>query len=342
MKPVSLWRRRLVRPALHRAGISWTALRDGSGVIGRRGQRPQVQPIAADAWLVQLPDDPANPLTVEDVDRRTWVLQRRRGRRRRVTQIGPNVLRTHLLVDQGAARDRMRGHQRHIGNYLSTEHIAWMLRELRVNCVLDVGGNIGEYGQLLREMGYTGRIVSFEPLAHLADRLREAAADDPDWQVVQSALGAGEGEAGMTVVGGRGSTSSLLPVSDFGKTWSPRLEGVDEEQVTVRRLEDLFDDAIAGLDSPRVYLKLDTQGYDLQAFRGAGRRIDEVVGMQSEIANVPIYDGMPRMTEQIAAYEKEGFETTGMFPVTIDRTTHRVIEFDVVMIRADALPNPEN
>jgi FkbM family methyltransferase len=231
----------------------------------------------------------------------------------------------------------MRLHQLTLGNYLADELIVWMLRELEINCVLDVGANIGQYGKSLRTAGYTGRIVSFEPLPHLADQLRETAAGDPEWHVMEYALGDADDEAEMTVVAGRGRTSSLLPVSDFGKSWSPRLEGIRHESVSIRRLDDLFAEAVAGLESPRVYLKLDTQGYDLQAFSGAGARIDEIVGMQSEVSSVPIYDGMPRLPEQISAYEAAGFEITGMFPVSRDRKTLRVIEFDAVMIRVDAL-----
>jgi hypothetical protein len=46
---------------------------------------------------------------------------------------------------------------------------------------------------------------------------------------------------------------------------------------------------------------------------------------------------MPHLTEQLATYEAAGFEITGMFPVIFDRQTMRVIEFDAVMARADAL-----
>jgi hypothetical protein len=97
----------------------------------------------------------------------------------------------------------------------------------------------------------------------------------------------------------------------------------------------VYDELVAGLDDPRVYLKLDTQGYDLEAFAGAGDRIKQVVGMQSEVSSVPIYDGMPRLTEQIAVYEDAGFELTGMFPVITDAATMRIIEFDAVMVRAE-------
>ena len=82
---------------------------------------------------------------------------------------------------------------------------------------------------------------------------------------------------------------------------------------------------------------MDTQGFDLATFRGAGERVTELLGLQSEVACVPIYEGMPRMAEQLTEYERAGFEITGMFPVSRDRPSLRVIEFDVVRIGQRAL-----
>ena len=87
----------------------------------------------------------------------------------------------------------------------------------------------------------------------------------------------------------------------------------------------------------RAYLKMDTQGFDLQVFEGATGVLDQFVGMQSEACCVPIYDDMPRLPEQMLAYEKLGFETVGMFAVFRDRPTMRVIEFDLVMVRPERL-----
>ena len=254
---------------------------------------------------------PRSPIRVDAVDGHTWVVRRDQDRRRIFQE------------------------QRVLGHYLGQQHVDWVLRELDINCVLDVGANVGQFARHLREGGYAGRIVSFEPVAALADELRRAAKDDPDWQVVQCALGEVDEKTEINVR--PGAMSSLLPSSDFGKNWSKRLRETERQTIDVRRLDGLFADVVAGIDEPRVYLKLDTQGYDLQAFAGGGDCLKQIAGMQSEVSCVPIYDHMPRLPEQISTYEAEGFEITGMFPVTRHRQTLRVIEFDVTMVRAEAV-----
>ena len=69
-------------------------------------------------------------------------------------------------------------------------HLASLLNLLRVDCVLDVGANIGQYHEFLRvHVGYEGHIVSFEPIAEMYEGLQAAAAQDDKWTVHRLALG---------------------------------------------------------------------------------------------------------------------------------------------------------
>lgn len=43
-------------------------------------------------------------------------------------------------------------------------HLATLFDRLAFNCVIDVGAHQGGFGHLIRDLGYTGRIVSFEPV----------------------------------------------------------------------------------------------------------------------------------------------------------------------------------
>lgn len=296
-----------------------------------QGPVPRIRTLGSGVWVVNQPAKRGRRVSVQSLGQDTWVV--RRGRGRVVRKVGPPRIRTHLVMDEAIARRRMRIFERSVLHYMADEHIAFVLRRLDINCVLDVGANLGQYAKKLRKNGYTGRIVSFEPLPHLAEKLEKAAARDVDWQVIRCALGDVSAETEMEIAGGQGRMSSLRAPSEFGKSWSSKLGSEGSAPVAVRRLDELFDDVLEGIEEPRVYLKLDTQGYDLQAFAGAGERINDVVAMQSEVSSVPIYEGVPRLTDQIAAYEAAGFELTGMFPVITDPATMRVIEFDAVMVR---------
>jgi FkbM family methyltransferase len=259
-------------------------------------------------------------------------LVQRRGTGLAPQQVGQAELRTHVVSHRRTTRRRANRYQNAMATHLGHEHLRWLFRRLEIDCVLDVGANTGQFASGLRRSGYRGRIDSFEPVSTVVDQLRTAAADDPDWTVHRLAAGDADGEAEINVR--PGTMSSLLPSSDFGRAWNDRLRESSTETIQVRRLDGLFDEAVAGLAAPRVFLKLDTQGFDLAAFSGLGARADDVLAMQSELSCVPIYDGMPTMTEQLTAYEAAGFALSGMFPVSRDDRSLRAIEFDAVMVRA--------
>jgi hypothetical protein len=133
--------------------------------------------------------------------------------------------------------------------------------------------------------------------------------------------------------------NSLLSPSSYGQERYKRFSDTRTAEVRLRRLDEVMDAALEGIGDPRPYLKLDTQGYDLEVFAGAGGRTDEFVGMQSEVAALRLYEGSPHMAESLAVYEDAGFEITGMYPVTREGTTGRVVEFDCVLARAASAPS---
>jgi FkbM family methyltransferase len=214
--------------------------------------------------------------------------------------------------------------------------LAAQLTTYEVNCVVDVGANRGQYGRLLRRAGYSGRIVSFEPVPAEFELLEQAAAGDPEWEVRRLALGSSDGSLEMHVT--PGTLSSPLPPTPFGEESFYRLRHTTEARVPVRRLDGLLDEILADLPAPRPFLKMDTQGFDVEVFRGLGERAREFVGLQSEVALLQLYHGMPRLPEALAAYEEAGFEVSGMYPVTRQEDSGRVLEFDCLMVRAGALP----
>jgi FkbM family methyltransferase len=236
----------------------------------------------------------------------------------------PELARTHWLE-----------HARALEAHLLAAHIAGVLDLYGVTCVLDVGANRGQYGLMLRRAGYEGHIVSFEPVRDTFEELRRTAAPDPRWSVHRCALGREDGAISMRVV--EGTMSSVLPATRFGAGRYAQLREAVAEEVPLRRLDGMLDAVLAHVPVPRPYLKLDTQGYDLEAFAGLGARASEVVALQSELSLLAVYRGMPTIHEALGTYTAAGFEVSGLFPVSRQRRTARAVEVDCVMVRADAV-----
>jgi FkbM family methyltransferase len=46
-----------------------------------------------------------------------------------------------------------------------------------INLVLDVGANVGQFGLSLRNRGYAGQIMSFEPVSDAFNELKKVAVE---------------------------------------------------------------------------------------------------------------------------------------------------------------------
>lgn len=180
-----------------------------------------------------------------------------------------------------------------------------------VGVVLDVGAARGEYGAELRRFGYTGTIVSVEPLPAAFARLREARGSDPRWQVEHCALGDVAGPATLHVASNSDSSSLLAPHLRH-RTAAPHVSFTQRETVQVRRLDEVAAPHLRPAD--RVLLKLDTQGFERQVLAGGAATLDRCVGVQLELSFTTLYDGGMLADEAVSALYGAGFELVGVTP----------------------------
>ena len=101
----------------------------------------------------------------------------------------------------------------------------------------------------------------------------------------------------------------------------------------MRRLEQVIDEVLEVAPHANIFVKMDTQGYDLEMLHGAGRRLEAIMAIQTEVAARPTYVGMPTLAETLGELERLGFALTGIFPVARELDHLRVIEFDCIMCR---------
>jgi FkbM family methyltransferase len=216
-------------------------------------------------------------------------------------------------------------------------HLARLLQYLKVDCVFDVGANVGQYGHMLREyVGYGGRIVSFEPNPAVLGQLEEAASCDPQWHVERIGLGSAAGMVEFHAY----DLSELGSFRSFGASeHAPENTASKTITVPIQTLESYMVEARRRWCFKRPFLKLDTQGFDLEVAKGAGQALREFVGLQSEIAFQPIYDDAPDYLSALNFYQSAGFVISRLVPI---HEIHfpQLVEMDVIMVRADLAKLP--
>ena len=230
-------------------------------------------------------------------------------------------------LDTGSA-----DHATRLGALVLTDHVCAILDRDEADCVLDVGANGGQYAIALRQAGYRGRIVSFEPQPARCELLTRLARRDAAWTVCPYALGATEGEMELEL---RAADvfSSFRRTTPYANTrYGQQMASAGVVKVPVNRLSSVLPKITNGAQG-RVFLKMDTLGYDLEVFKGAADIMDCVVGLQSELSFISLYEGAPPWREAIACYENAGFVISALAPVSHDAVTSAVIEMDCVLVR---------
>lgn len=207
-----------------------------------------------------------------------------------------------------------------------------VLERFEISCVLDVGANVGQYALMLRDAGFGGRIVSFEPLADAHATLAKRAAADATWQVApRMAIGDRDGEIQLQV-SAESDMSSILPQSDLFRRVSPSSVVLRRETVPMARLESAALPYVAPED--RIFLKIDTQGFEPKVMAGAGDLLARLCGVQLEMSLVPCYEGEVGYREMIDRLATAGFEPYLFIPGYFERKLGRQLQLDGVFMRS--------
>lgn len=179
-----------------------------------------------------------------------------------------------------------------------------LLSSRSIDVVLDVGANTGQYSLQLRKMGWSGPIVSFEPLESAHQLLARRAKKDKSWTTHQFALGARD--TSLTInVSGDSRASSLLPILPAHLAVASYFKTVATETVSVRKLDSVIDECAGG--KKRIFLKIDAQGYEKKILAGAKKTFDRIQGVQLEMSLTPLYQGEPALEEMLRYMKKLGF-----------------------------------
>jgi FkbM family methyltransferase len=207
-----------------------------------------------------------------------------------------------------------------------------LFAQLGTDLVIDVGANRGQFVELLRaQFKYAGRVVSFEPTSAAFAALVASRTGDALWSGRREALGTATGTAEINVFGEDQFSSFFTPSSYGSSQWATLTRADHKETVTVRRLDEVWPEIVTTERS--VFLKIDTQGRDLDILESGESVLPQVTGLLMEMPAQHIYEGTPSLPAVLDKVLSYGFDIAGMWPENVDPQM-RVVEFNCLLRRS--------
>lgn len=209
-----------------------------------------------------------------------------------------------------------------------------IMQNLQIDTLLDVGANVGQYVLKIRDSGYQGRIISFEPLKKAFDILKQVAAKDSNWLLHNYALG-DQAMTSIINIAGNSVSSSILNMLPAHIKSAPDSQYVATETIEIKRLDDIYSTICK--DNDNVMLKIDTQGFEKNVIDGALQALEHIKVVQLEMSILPLYENEILYTEMIHYLDNKGFQLFSLEPGYFDQSTGQLMQVDGVFVRKNLL-----
>lgn len=184
----------------------------------------------------------------------------------------------------------------------STEHDG-VLAGLQLDTVIDIGANRGQFALCMRRLYPRAQIFSFEPLQKPAATYKRLFAGDPLARLFNTAIAPQSGSAAMHVSQWDVS-SSLLPIGQAQQDNFPFTREARRETVQTATLAECIG---AAAITGRTLLKLDVQGFELEALQGCDGLLASCAFVYVEVSFVELYVGQALATDIVAFLLARGF-----------------------------------
>ena len=192
--------------------------------------------------------------------------------------------------------------------------------------IVDGGANVGEFTRAASAIFPAARVAMIEPQPACQQALVGLAAD-PRYTLHPVALGRALGTLNLVIDPGAVSTGACI---------APAYEGQSSDNLITIAVETL--DAILGKDlspSDRTLLKLDLQGWEMEALLGAEASL---IAIEVILTEVSFYKQAyePDIEDLIAHLNARGFALYDVAAITCRPRDNRAKQGDFIFVRRDS------
>lgn len=211
-----------------------------------------------------------------------------------------------------------------------------IIENLNINKIFDIGANTGQYALKMREFGYSGKIISFEPLEDAFEVLKNISSNDNNWDVYKYAMGNEDTNSFINVAGNSQSSSILEMLPEHIKS-EPSSKYISKQEIQIKKVDSVFDNFYK--DGDHIMMKIDTQGFEKNVIDGAEKSLDRIRIFQLEMSLIPLYENELLFVDMIKYLEKMGFSLYSLENGFADPTEGRLLQVDGIFVNNASLKN---
>lgn len=189
------------------------------------------------------------------------------------------------------------------------EHEALLLEWRHLRSVIDVGANKGQFALAVRQCCPAAQVISFEPLPDESAVFRSVFNGDASVHLYSSAIGPQSGQVDIHL-SAKPDSSSLLPITALQITTFPGTGEIGTLKIHMGPLSEFIE--ASSIESPAM-LKLDVQGFELQALAGCEHLLDRFEVAYVECSFRELYAGQSLAADVVEWMRCRDFGLAGIY-----------------------------
>ena len=205
-----------------------------------------------------------------------------------------------------------------------------LLEFYKINKILDVGANSGQYALESLKLGFKGEIISFEPVKSVFKELESKTLKYKKWSALNYGLGNKEEQLQINISKNTFS-SSLLDIMPNHVKGAPESKFTHKENILIKKLDDVSKDVISKKDV--VLLKIDVQGFEKNVIEGSRDSLKFIKGIQLEMSIEELYKGEMLFDETIIMLKSHGFNLHSLENGFHNEESGKLLQVDGIFFR---------
>ena len=187
--------------------------------------------------------------------------------------------------------------------YTSSLELIEIVKSDNPKIIYDIGAHIGTWSLLTKALIPDSIVHSFEPVESHATEFKNRMSNVKDVTLHQIGLGNHTQELNINITNRSDASSLLKPMKLVEEQYNVRKE--KEELITIFALDDYTINHKIPLPD---FIKIDTQGYELEVFKGAEKCINHAKWILCEVSFFTYYENQPLFLDIINFLKNYGYE----------------------------------